>query len=216
MHCGNRVGRVSNVASPKRAGPASPGRLCTQILGDTESGNVCRRDLFSALPTPTCVHVPQEQFQIVCCFETHVAFAQLLMPQWWSPHERIFAKLMSACQLGRLQSFCGRNGANFVSPAVCLSMYCGAAITNPSTQTADATIAFAHLFLVHENVCCCVSSTHVTCSTRVFFAIETMQRSHFHWSAIAPHSPASQKKTSLGAVLKHVMSFGGVVTQTHI
>ena len=48
-------------------------------------------------------------------------------------------------------------------------MFCGAAITNPSTQTANATIASAHLFLIHENGCSCVSTTHVTWSTRVFF-----------------------------------------------
>ena len=46
-------------------------------------------------------------------------------------------------------------------------MFRGASITNPSTQTANATIASAHLFLIHENGCCCVS-THVTCSTHVF------------------------------------------------
>ena len=77
-HRGNRVGR-GNVTSPERAGL---GRLHTQILGGTVSGNVCRRYLFSALPTPTCVPVPQEQFQIVACFEMHVAVAHLLMLHW--------------------------------------------------------------------------------------------------------------------------------------
>ena len=170
-HCREQGWGGGNVTSPKRAGPASPGRLHTQILGDTESGNVCRRDLFIALATPTCVHVPQEQFEIVGCFEMHVAFAQLPMHHWWSPHERIFAKLMSACHIRRLQSSCKRNGApkkQFGEGAVCLSVFRGAAITNPSTLTAHATIASALLFLIHENGCCCVSSTHVTCSTHVF------------------------------------------------
>ena len=55
--------------------PTRRGRLHTQILGDTESGNVCRRDLSSALPTPTRVHVPQEHLPIVRCFDMHVAIA---------------------------------------------------------------------------------------------------------------------------------------------
>ena len=61
---------------------------------------------------------------------------------------------------------------------------------------------------------CVVNARHVFNSC--FFAIETLQRSHFHWNPIARHSPASQKKTSLGTVSKHVMSYGGVATQTHI
>ena len=54
--------------------PTRRGRLHTQILGDTESGNVCRRDLSSALPTPTRVHVAQELLQFLGCFDMHVAF----------------------------------------------------------------------------------------------------------------------------------------------
>ena len=94
-------------------------------------------------------------------------------------------------------------------------MFCGAAITDPSTQTDNPTIAFAHLILIHENGCCCVSSLHVTCSIHVF-AIETIYLSDFLWSAIAHLSPASRKNTSAGTEQKQVMSNGGVTKQTHI
>ena len=99
-------------------------------------------------------------------------------------HEGARAQLMTKCHNRRLQRFCERNGASvphivdreiqFSEGAVCLSMFCGATITNQSTQTDDPTIASAHLFLINENGCCCVSSMHVTCSVHVF-AIETTQ-----------------------------------------
>ena len=92
-------------------------------------------------------------------------------------HERARAQLMTTCHNRRCQSFCERNGASvphivmekiqFGEGAVCLSMFCGAAITDLRTQTNTPTIASAHLFLIHANECCCVSSMHVTCSTHV-------------------------------------------------
>ena len=85
---------------------------------------------------------------------------------------------MTTCHNRRLQSFCERNGPSvphfvvievqYCEGAVCLSMFCGAAITDPSTQTDDPTIASAHLILIHENGCCCVSSKHDTCSDSRF------------------------------------------------
>ena len=111
----------------------------------------------------------------------------------------------SPSKLLRAQQICER--------AVCLSMFCRAAITNAARRQPMPRL--------HPRTCSGFTKTGAAvCRQRtshvqlMFFAIETMQRSHFNW--IAHHSPASQKKTSLGTVSKHIMSHGGVATQTHI